>query len=420
MKFKLICVDGTYTGILNGNIFVSENLTTEQVTKLVSSPTEEEIIEIFNPKLQEIRDNNAKVQELVDVLLYSGLFEERDGCYYRIGNPISVPKMLLEKYVAVIADVMHSDITLEALDNFWLKCSLNPNNYARENLFEYLQKWEFVITQKGYVVTYRNANMKQEGNRQLHDFIATNYTKIKGQKKAPKQYSVYQLDSDGSYQLLSVDKDNHAAKYIGNLQDIYNNLSELSETVYTDAYSGTTRIRIGEVVSIGMDKCNQTQDECEAGLHTASSKWLKKDYYGSVGLVCLVNPMEIASVPKGDYGKMRSASYLPIGLAEWDNNDKIIPVSTDIFEDDYDAYTVEELNKLLQEIDSSNQVIHQLTFSEVPNQVYTTIDEYRAILESKNQSIYPDVEDDDNGDYEDDDYDYNDYGWDSDDENEID
>lgn len=94
---------------------------------------------------------------------------------------------------------------------------------------------------------------------------------------------------------------------------------------------------------------------------------------------------------KGDYGKMRSSSYLPIGLAEWDENDKLVPVATDVFEDDYDTYTIEELNKLLQEVNPSNQVIHQLTFSEVPNQVFTTIDEYRTILESKNQSIYPNV-----------------------------
>ena len=64
MKFKLICVDGTYTGILNGNIFVSESLTTEQVTKLVSNPTEEEIIEIFNPKLNEIVFSNNSETKL--------------------------------------------------------------------------------------------------------------------------------------------------------------------------------------------------------------------------------------------------------------------------------------------------------------------------------------------------------------------
>ena len=412
MKFKLICVDGTYTGILNGNIFVSESLTTEQVTKLVSNPTEEEIIEIFNPKLNEIRESNKQVQELVDVLLESGLFEERNGSYYRVGNPISVPKMLLEKYQAVVADAMHSDTTLEALDNFWLKCSLNPNVDARENLFWFLDKWGFVITPKGYIVSYRNVNVKNEGNKELHDFIATNYTKIKSQKKAPKNYSV---EKTSSGYILWKDINNYTGGDIeGNLQDLYNNLANLSETVYTDQYSGKFSIKLGEPVKMPREQCDLSEASCSKGLHQGAVGWLKQNYFGSVGLVCLVNPMNVISIPKiDDYGKMRCCEYLPYGLAEWDEEGNIIPVATDVFEDDYDTYTIEELNKLLQEVNPSNQVVHQLTFSELPNQVFTTIDEYRVILESKNQSIYPDVSYEDS-EYDEDDDDY----WDEDEDEE--
>ena len=129
--------------------------------------------------------------------------------------------------------------------------------------------------------------------------------------------------------------------------------------------------------------------------------------------------MNVISIPKIDnYGKMRCCEYLPYGLIEWGEDGNVIPVATDVFEDDYDVYTLEELNKLLQEVDSSNQVIHQLTFSEIPNQVYKTIDEYRTILESKNQSIYSELDDD--GDYEEDNYDYDDYDNDWDDEEDDD
>lgn len=430
MKFKLICVDGTYTGILNGNIFVSENLTTEQVTKLVSNPTEEEIIEIFNPKLQEIRNSNKQLQELVDVLLDSGLFEERNGSYYRVGNPISVPKMLLEKYVSLITnpDLFNDiyDSQFEALDNFWLKCSLNPDPQAREDLFWFLNKWGFTITPKGYFVAYRNVDVKNEGNRQLHDFIALQYTKIKAQKKAPKNYEVF---DDQPYILVKSDTQNHGYnKHVGNLQDLYNNLSELSETVYTDNYTKKFTIKIGEPVKMPREQCETSnQVSCSRGLHAFGAAWGKKGYCGGQGIIILINPMNVTSCPHAeDYGKLRCCEYLPIGLIEFDENGKVIPIDTALFEDDYDAYTIEELNKLLQEIDSSNQVIHQLTFSEVPNQVYKSIDEYRTILESKNQSIYPDVEyrdsefddDDDNDPEEWDEED--DYGWDNDDENEID
>lgn len=296
MKFKLIYIDGTYTGILNGNIFVSESLTSEQVAKLVDKPTEEEIIEMFNPKLSEIRENNKKVQELVDVLLESGLFEERNGSYYRVGNPISVPKMLLEKYQAVVADAMHSDTTLEALDNFWLKCSLNPNVDARENLFWFLDKWGFVITPKGYIVSYRNVNVKNEGNRELHDFIALQYTQIKAQKKAPKNYTVAKVGEN--LVLYSVNAINQPTNPLGNLQEMYNNLSELSETVYTDQYSGKFSIKLGEPVKMPREQCDLSEASCSKGLHQGAVGWLKQNYFGSVGLVCLVNPMNVISIPK--------------------------------------------------------------------------------------------------------------------------
>lgn len=98
------------------------------------------------------------------------------------------------------------------------------------------------------------------------------------------------------------------------------------------------------------------------------------------------------------------SSYLPIGLAEYDEKGKIIPVATDLFEDDYDVFTIEELNKLLQEIDPSNQVIHKLEFQELNNKVYTSLDEYRKILESKTVKVWDDQDDD--GDWEEDDFEY--------------
>ena len=424
MKFKLICIDDSYTGILNGNIFVSDSLTKEQLVRLTSGDvTAEEIIEIFNPKLSEIRESNREVQDLVDVLLDSGLFEEKNGSYYRVGNPISVPKMLLEKYKKILEEYDMSP-ELDALDNFWLKCSLNPSVDARENLFWFLDKWGFTITPKGYIVSYRNVNVKQEGNKELHDFIATNYTKIKGQKKAPKNYFIYHCEFTG-YQLLKEKVSVSNWKYVGNLQDLYNNLADLSETVYTDQYSGKFNIKLGEPVKMPREQCDLSEASCSKGLHQGAVGWLKQNYFGSVGLVCLVNPMNVISIPKIDnYGKMRCCEYLPYGLIEWDENGDVIPVATDVFEDDYDVYTLEELNKLLQEVDSSNQVIHQLTFSEVPNQAYKTIDEYRTILESKNQSIYSDKDCcanyDEDGDCDEDDYDDDDYWDDEDDEDEED
>lgn len=410
MKFKLRFVEGTFIGFLQGatgtHVFESDSLTPEQVKVLIGTPTEDDVINIFNPRLKEVREENIKTQKLVDELVSSGLFEEKDGAYYRVGNPISVPKMLLEKYKDILFHGKHADYTLQTLDNFWLKCSLNPNKEARENTFWFLEKYGFSIVNSGDILAYRNVNIKQQGNKELHDFVAKSYTKVKSVwKKSPKNYYVYKAN-DG----FVVDKFNGNLT-LGNLQDMYDNLSELCCTIYTDAYTGRFNIQIGEPVSMPRKDCDETQSSCSRGLHLAGASWLKQGYYGQEGLICLVNPANIVSVPTVDnYGKLRCSAYMPIGVAEYNEEGNIIPIDTASYEVEYDQHFIEELNRLLQEIDPSNQVVHKLTFEELPNQVYTSIDTYRGILKKKNINLYQsefDFEDDDyeedwNDDYDDD------------------
>jgi hypothetical protein len=58
---------------------------------------------------------------------------------------------------------------------------------------------------------------------------------------------------------------------------------------------------------------------------------LEKNYYGSVGLVCLVNPVDVVAVPwrNSSYGKLRTCAYLPIAKAEYNDTNHIIPFRTD-------------------------------------------------------------------------------------------
>lgn len=69
--------------------------------------------------------------------------------------------------------------------------------------------------------------------------------------------------------------------------------------VYTDAHSGTTKIEIGKVVTIPREECDNNSDvTCSRGLHLGARTWLKQNYYGSQGLVCLCNPADVVAVPK--------------------------------------------------------------------------------------------------------------------------
>lgn len=117
----------------------------------------------------------------------------------------------------------------------------------------------------------------------------------------------------------------------------YRNAQSTAEDgVYTDYYTQTFRIRIGEMVTMPRDKCDTNQDVvCGRGLHVAGMKWLERNYFGDKGMAVLVNPADVVAVPTGDsYGKLRTCAYLPIRLVEYDNDGHIIPLDV---EDGFDC-----------------------------------------------------------------------------------
>lgn len=99
------------------------------------------------------------------------------------------------------------------------------------------------------------------------------------------------------------------------------------EGVYTDQYTHTFKIKLGEVVKMRREECDSDSNVCcSKGLHLGSRDWLQRGYFGEVGLVCLCNPAEVVAVPKVDnYGKLRCCAYLPIDIADFDIEGNVIP-----------------------------------------------------------------------------------------------
>lgn len=86
--------------------------------------------------------------------------------------------------------------------------------------------------------------------------------------------------------------------------------------------------------------------------------WLKKNYFGNVGLVCLVNPQDVVAVPTccEGYGKLRTCAYLPIGIADFDEDGSVIPFNvTDGFDCSYVTKVIYE-GLMGTEKDSSYQI----------------------------------------------------------------
>lgn len=79
----------------------------------------------------------------------------------------------------------------------------------------------------------------------------------------------------------------------------YRNADKTNEEgVFTDHYTHSFKIKIGEMVIMDRSKCDTTQENtCSKGLHISGKGWLKRNYFGNIGLACLVNPADVVAVP---------------------------------------------------------------------------------------------------------------------------
>ena len=363
------------------------NLDEVQDLKMIFAPaaTKEEIE--IQTKIEDTKKQIEDQKELIDWL--KKISEEGDEHFevdgtklYMKGIKITVPEFLAVEFI----NRRNNNEDYKALINFWRLLALNSDPRCRENLFTFLSKHDIAVTQSGYFVAYRNVNVKEAGNKELNDYVVNMWLKIKNWKKAPRNYVVVKKDLFDYETLLE-----HQAgglEVVGNLEDLYSNPIG-DETIYTDAYSGEFNIKIGELVSMPKEECDASQDQtCSSGLHLASSTWLSKNYFGSQGIVCLVSPKDVVSVPYSDAGKLRCWKYLPIGLAEYDENNRIIPIETNTFEHEFCEHTETELSDMLQSCNLEELKEHEIIPKELDLQSLINIrTEIKVTLEDMNKII---------------------------------
>jgi hypothetical protein len=314
----------------------------------------------FEEKKAELQQHKDLEQWMRDINEFDNeYFEVRDLKLYMKGIGITIPQFLAVEFELR----KNNKEDLQALMNFWRLCALNPDPRCREDLYKFLINNSMVVTPSGYFLAYRNANVKKEGNRELNEFVGAQVIKIKNWKKSTRNYVVLENTLDNGEPKYISKHINVLDKWLGrNHIDGYNRLGTMEElsmkmqegredtTVYTDAHSRSTTIIIGQPVSIPKDECDSNPEQhCSRGLHLGSTNFMSKNYFGKVGLVCLCNPMHVVAVPYKDGQKLRTSEYLPIGIAEYGDNGKIIPVETATFEYDYAEHTEEQLERMLSE-----------------------------------------------------------------------
>jgi hypothetical protein len=291
---------------------------------------------------------------------------------YLAGTSRSMPQLLVEQFITVIDRVanepcteifhiqLNDDDEYVALKNFFMWCCLNPRAEVAHELYRFLTENSFRITRQGFVVALRNV-VTLHGSPELVHFISNAYNKVKAVwKKNPAEYTVFL--ENGEYKLVHDDKlfkeethttntcpdclgdggwydeeweddnnwidcdncdgsgevdtytyterwaINHGEK-IGNLVELYLDLPNRAENRFTDDWTKTFDIRIGQVTSMPMEECNwSTQDCAAAGLHFTADQ-IHYVGCGDQSVIVLINPMKVVGI--GQH-KGRCYEYLPI------------------------------------------------------------------------------------------------------------
>lgn len=261
---KLIRLGSKVIALFEDGSYCENDNISDEVFKTLINASEEEVFAIMVPEYSKKRKEYNDIMDLANNVENSKILVLKgESIYWEEVSQLSLPTEFAK--AVINAETNNDQVKLDTYKNFWTLMSLNPDERCRKNLFWFLNKNGLVISKCGFFVAYRNANY-------------------------------HHTEEDGSI-------------------------------VYTDAHTGTTRIKIGEVVTMPREDCDTVQEHtCSQGLHCGSSWWLKRNYFGNNGLVVLVNPADVVAVPPyDDYGKLRTCAYLPIAKAEFDVDGNVIP-----------------------------------------------------------------------------------------------
>lgn len=336
---NILRINNTLVVTLDDGIqFKTENCTDslfEKVMQNLDNPNA--LITLFNPEYGKAKT----LLEGIDKSIYLSL--RGNSIYIDSISQLTVPQDFAQAFLA--AEMAGDDDKIQAYLNFWTLLSLNPDSRVRNNIFWFLNRWGMVISKSGLIVGYRNVDIKREGNEfdsTLIKYVTREWAYVRYKlKKSPSNYLVG-VDYTGDYvRINKTDASDSSTVIVGNLAEIYDKIVASQNekvTVFTDHYSHSFEIRIGQVVQMERKSCDAIQEnDCSRGLHVGGKDWLQKNYFGDVGLRVLVNPADIVAVPtQSNYGKMRTCAYYPINVIEYDNDGNVIDDDIDSgFEDDF-------------------------------------------------------------------------------------
>lgn len=337
------------------------------IINLLSPPKEVKQLEIdFEKEVQEI------ITPIVNILSTNDNFEiEGDKVYLKGIKSIAIPSSIVAEFIrleserqenckkdyglAYISKDCDLDEEFNALLMFTYKLLLNPMEQSRQDCLDYVKKYDIKLTNTGNMIMYRRIVSVNNSNKDLIDFISKQYLKVKSWKKSPKNYTIYKTE-ESFYEITNntcsksfQDKNNTV---IGNLAELYLNLANLEENRYTDDYTKSYDIRIGEVYKIReADIDINKHGSCGGALHIADGKVFNYNGFGDTPVVTLTDPRHVYKMDSGSNGKIGVKQMFIMAITEQDENGNYIDIDSQAvvnFDEIYHNQTIEELQNALQ------------------------------------------------------------------------
>lgn len=328
----------------DGTVLSKSDVNKDFLQKVLACLKSEDILELFTEKLPEPKTpptlaptpaEKKIIEATSHILETTGDFDNVGGVIKLKGVDLEIPAVVLASFIELTEKGAKEEY--EALKMFWLWASLNPIESSREDLLQFIKRNDVTITKNGLLELYRRVEKVNDiVDTSLTLFVSEQYVKVKKWKKNPANFSV-----DSVVDGLKLLKDDSGS--VGNLAALYKNLSNLAENLYTDHHTHKKVIKLGAIYREDEDKIDlNNNNDCSNGLHVGS-KSFGFSGFGDVGVMALVNPMKVRSVPTSATNKMRVSEMFIAGVLEEEEYKKEGSDGVNDFSQDYFNSSVDEL-----------------------------------------------------------------------------
>ena len=367
----------TLSGIVEKEVYAQIKECNDELVlvNLLSPPKkiEEENGSDFDIEVEKI------ITPLINILSSNSNFEiENNKVYLKGIKSIAIPISIVAEFIRLHSEINYykyqslystpvkeykEEFDALLMFTFWLL--LNPIESSRNDCLDFVKKNDIQLTSNGLLVCFRKVVSTGNEKKELIKFISENYFKKKKQKKSAKNYSIYFSDDFEGYKIIKTNKicqiefqdRNHSV--LGNLHELYQNLHTLKENTYTDNHTKTKIIKIGSIYKEDEDRIDLDNTiPCSSGLHIGSKQFMF-DSFGDTGVIALVNPMFVRSVPVVDAHKMRVSEMFIATIAdkeEFDNLNELIDFSTEYCSSTLEDLQIELSNKVFEKLSCQNNL----------------------------------------------------------------